>query len=63
MAICPICGEETKSVVHEVAERWLLQRIRKEHPGWVEADGACPKCWAYYQGLATVVRWEGGEKK
>ncbi|MDW7709233.1 MAG: hypothetical protein SCH98_02070 [Deferrisomatales bacterium] len=63
MALCPICREETESLVHEVAERWLLQRIRDGHPGWVEADGACHRCWEHYQALGSVVRWEGGERE
>ena len=35
-------------------ERWLLSEIKREHPNWVEPDGGCPKCHAYYERLGTL---------
>jgi hypothetical protein len=55
---CPICGDIVPArelLTHAVAddERFregrLIARIKQDHPEWVEADGACPQCMAYYR--------------
>ena len=62
---CPLCGDIVpvgEIRVHAVAddqrfkEGRLIARIKQDHPEWLEADGACPKCMEYYR--QTL----GGEK-
>ena len=48
--ICPLCNHATDSVEH-IMEEMLLKIIREEHPEWVEQNGLCPKCVAYYRNL------------
>jgi hypothetical protein len=52
--VCSICGEpiqnETREL-HSLAENWLIEQIKKDHPDWVESDGLCPKCIEYYLDL------------
>ena len=56
---CPLCEQgvpasllqkhiesEQKGIRH-----YLIEQIRGAHPGWVEENGACPKCWEYYRKL------------
>ena len=56
--ICPLCGKSNDSLEH-VAEQWLLSEIRKEHPDWVENNGGCSKCVAYYRNLDNVIELDG----
>jgi hypothetical protein len=45
--ICSLCGGEVHEelrTVHEDAERWIIDRIKRQHPEWVSADGACTPC-------------------
>lgn len=51
---CPFCSKEAELM--KVAEEWLLKEIAKEHPEWVEADGACDSCISYYRGLHDAVQ-------
>jgi len=51
--ICPLCGKPVDSVEH-ITEQWVLSEIRKEHPDWVEKNGICSKCVAYYRNLDNV---------
>ena len=51
---CPICGEDVPTeavVLHSLAESYTIEQIRKDHPEWVEEDGACPKCLEFYDKL------------
>lgn len=51
---CPVCHKVTKAAVVDVcvtAHEYLIEKIKKEHPEWVEKDGACPKCLEYYKKL------------
>jgi hypothetical protein len=44
---CPVCGSEVYEefrTLHEDAEQWLINRIKRQHPDWVSADGACGRC-------------------
>ncbi len=53
-AKCPLCGMEVPAetlAVHRLAEKYVLDRIREEHPEWVEKSGACAKCLAFYEAL------------
>jgi hypothetical protein len=54
MPTCKICNEEVDSL-SQVAERWVLDFIKKQHPQWVQEDGACPKCIEYYESLDNVI--------
>ena len=50
--ICPICGDRVRPEIrglHALAERWVIEQIKKRHPEWVEADGLCPKCLDHYR--------------
>jgi hypothetical protein len=52
--MCPLCGSEvTKKTfqVHFETEKYVLDRIAKEHPDWKESDGSCTKCLEYYVSL------------
>ena len=45
--ICSLCGSEVHEelrTVHEDAERWIIDRIKRQLPEWVSADGACTRC-------------------
>jgi hypothetical protein len=55
---CPICGDIVpmkELLTHATAddERFkegkVIARIKQDHPEWLEADGACPKCIEYYR--------------
>ncbi len=60
---CPLCSE-TVSVGELRAHAALddqrfraglvIARIKEDHPEWMEADGACPKCLEYYRGIAGL---------
>ena len=54
MTPCKLCDGDAMAIVH-IAERWLLDLIRRENPLWVERDGACPKCIEYYRDLDNTV--------
>lgn len=52
--ICPICTKEMDEPIVNActeAQRYVIERIKEEHPDWVENDGACPKCLEYYKKL------------
>jgi hypothetical protein len=55
---CPLCGAvvpQSEFLAHAIAddqrakESRLIMVIKQEHPDWVEADGACPKCLEHYR--------------
>lgn len=49
--VCSICGEPVQDKaknLHYLAEKWLIEQIKKDHPDWVESEGLCPKCVEYY---------------
>ena len=51
---CPRCGrsiEESKLLPHVKAEEYLIELIKRDHPKWVQSDGKCPPCKAYYRSL------------
>jgi hypothetical protein len=59
----PICGDIVpvrELLAHAVAddERFrdgrVIARIKQDHPVWVEADGACPKCVEHYRQALSV---------
>lgn len=48
ITICKLCGEPTTSIVHQI-ELEVLAKMKKDHPEWKEADGACDTCLTRYQ--------------
>lgn len=54
MPACKI-GNEEVNALSQVAERWVLDFIKKQHPEWVHEDGTCPRCIEYYENLDNVV--------
>lgn len=51
---CPLCKKETDDKLIQTcvdAERWVIDQIRKHHPGWIAGDGSCAKCMEYYSKL------------
>lgn len=49
---CPVCGKLEPTEIVDVctsAYGYLIERIKKDHPEWIEKDGACPKCIEYYK--------------
>lgn len=61
MAKCTICGQESDSIAR-VAEKFLIDFIKKSHPNWIEQNGACIKCIEYYNSLEKAVVIERGNK-
>ncbi len=52
--LCPICGGALRpesTELHTLAEEWVIEQIKKDHPNWVREDGACPKCLDFYMKL------------
>lgn len=50
--VCPVCKKITDTKVVDVcvtAYNYLIERIKEEHPEWVEKDGVCPRCVEYYE--------------
>jgi len=54
MPTCKLCNDECESL-QDLARVCTLELIKRDHPGWVENDGACPKCKAYYESLENLV--------
>jgi hypothetical protein len=49
---CPVCGntvDERLRFLHAETERWLIARVKRQHPEWVAEDGACPRCVETYR--------------
>ncbi|MDD5195096.1 MAG: hypothetical protein PHQ96_05440 [Candidatus Omnitrophica bacterium] len=45
--------EKTASMVDACLKSYgyIIERIKLDHPGWVQKDGACSKCVEYYKNL------------
>lgn len=53
-SFCPICKKEMDKKTAEIcrqAREFIIKNIKRDHPEWVEKDGACPKCVEYYEKL------------
>jgi hypothetical protein len=46
--ICPLCQEEVESTLEESLLEGVINEIKRQHPEWVEADGACQRCVSFY---------------
>jgi hypothetical protein len=56
---CPICRRlisEDRLEFHLRIEQTLIETIKKEHPDWVESDGACPECVTHYRQQISRLR-------
>ena len=50
--ICPTCGMKMPRDVDLIkvhTEKDIIELIKKKHPRWVEGNGVCKKCDAYYR--------------
>jgi transposase len=56
---CPLCQHtmpaemlrvRLQTEAREIRD-YTIKMIRTRHPDWVQSDGACPRCWQYYQRL------------
>jgi len=50
---CSVCGHKIPGdliVYINHTENHVVEEIKKDHPHWVEANGLCPQCRAYYRG-------------
>lgn len=54
MSECKLCKKDTDRLNHEI-EQALMESIKKDHPNWIEADGACAECINYYNNLDNIV--------
>lgn len=50
--------ESSGEDLHSIAELYVLDVIKSEHPEWVEQDGTCEKCIQYYSALDDLVEIE-----
>jgi ribosomal protein L33 len=51
---CRICGRYTDEDIVDVCQEshnYIIESIKRQHPEWVEKDGACPKCLEYYKNI------------
>lgn len=53
MPYCTLCDKEVDQL-HYQMEQWLIDTIRREHPGWVAEDGSCEPCIRYYDSLKDI---------
>ncbi len=60
MPVCKLCNKDIDSLYH-ITEQFMLDMIQRDHPDWVEKDGACLPCVEYYKDLDDAVRVEGDE--
>src|SRR5664279_3071050 len=48
---CPLCNDAVDKLFyryHFDSERFVIERIKNDHPSWTENDGACGRCADYY---------------
>ena len=51
---CQICNRmihEEHALEHIKAEEYLINLIKKDHPGWEHKQPTCPECIEYYRKL------------
>ena len=49
---CPICNSRMPrelEIIIPHTEYHIVEEIKKKHPNWVEENGICAKCSAYYK--------------
>ncbi len=52
-------NNQTTDRLSYIAEKFLLDTIRAEHPEWINEQGECPKCQEYYESLSDIVMIKG----
>lgn len=51
---CSRCGKIIRGsllLVHTKAEEYIIELLKRDHPEWVDHNGACSHCEQYYQAL------------
>ena len=49
---CPVCQVEIQrdmTLFLDHTNKHIIDAIKKQHPDWVEKNGACPKCVEHYE--------------
>jgi len=54
MEHCSLCDSETETLEQKI-EASVIEMIKKNNPEWVEDDGTCTACLAYYKNLDNIV--------
>jgi hypothetical protein len=65
LRVCPFCERilpHWRLHKHIRSEHWrmrsaIMDETRKEHPDWVDQDGACERRWEAYRGVVRVIRF------
>lgn len=55
--ICPLCYDKVDRLLfrfHIDSERYVLDNIKKQNPGWTENDGICARCIDYYHSEIVI---------
>jgi len=52
-------SKEKRKKLTRIAEQYVLDTIRYEHPDWIDQNGECQKCYAYYESLGDIVTIDG----
>ncbi len=47
--------KDQRNKLSVMAEKFVLDSIRFDHPEWVDKEGDCPKCNEYYESLSELV--------
>ena len=50
--ICSVCHQSVSRdmmIFKEHTENHIVELVKYDHPDWVEENGICQKCWAYYR--------------
>ena len=50
--------KKTMDNAHDIAEQYMLEVIKSEHPDWVEKDGSCKRCEEYYLYLDEFIDYD-----
>ncbi len=53
MPYCALCEKQVDQLHYDI-EQWILNTIVKNNPKWVEKDGSCMDCIAYYRSLDNI---------
>ena len=51
---CPLCKKEVPAGLydlHRVADSLVIERMKRDFPGWSEFDGVCEPCLERYRNL------------
>ena len=58
---CSVCGRTVAgdlAVYVDHTEEHIIDVIKQGHPDWVESNGLCKQCLAYYRGEIKGGFWE-----